>query len=228
MSRTDGILLTWQKKKEKWSANHACQEKAHQEAVQIVNVLHESIWCKETMREFIFGTQNLSQFQRKDAPNLKNVAVHLTKLDWQEKGQEFDLHAVKLEWELCLAGLQQDRNAAKSGREWLQAHHDAEVHQMWVSRKSREGDQTVTTLALQQEAHAFNIQTQGHIFGFTIKGMPLDYGAAQFFGDDVGEAFLCQVLGKSGEELAKEFEIFAIHGSQGVMLIYKLFLVIWS
>ncbi|EJT99357.1 hypothetical protein DACRYDRAFT_23914 [Dacryopinax primogenitus] len=221
MSGNDINPSTWEKRKEKWSANRARQDKAHQEVLRIVAALDESI-CRgaaasgvseEGLREVIFGTQNLARFRRKRAPNLKNVAVHLTKVDLQAKGLEFDLHLAKPDWELCLAQLQEDADAAASGRDVLKARRDAETQQIRVSRKAREGDQTATTWALWQEAHAFNVRTRGHIFGFTVKGSPLDYGAAQFFGDDVGEAFLRQVLGKSGEELAKEFEIFAIHGS---------------
>ncbi|KZT58732.1 hypothetical protein CALCODRAFT_508026 [Calocera cornea HHB12733] len=164
----------------------------------------------------MYHAKNLHRFRKERAPNLKNVAVHLTQRDFAARGEPFDLHLHEDVWKARLQELHSDPDAATAGRESLQAKKETNNHQVRVSRKGREVDHTSTAAAFQKEVHAFNIRTGGHIFGFTVKGRSLDYGTPQFFGTEMGEAFVRQLVGKSGQDLARDFEIFITQGSRGV------------
>ncbi|KZO89480.1 hypothetical protein CALVIDRAFT_569885 [Calocera viscosa TUFC12733] len=214
----------WLDRKEKWQDNRDRHAYAAELALDISAPLDESIrraslecnLAEDAMRSAVLGHQNIHRFRKERAPNLKNVAVHLTKQEFEARGQEFDMHEHGTAWKARLDILQHDPDAAQAGREILLMHRETAAHQVRVSRKAREVDHTNTAAALQKEVHAYNIWTGGHILGLTVKGRSLDYGHPQFFGTELGEAFVRQLVGKSGQELAKDFETFVTQGSRVV------------
>jgi hypothetical protein len=55
-----------------------------------------------------------------------------------------------------------------------------------------------------------------------VKGQPLDYGEPVFFGNDIGKAFLQQILRTSGQEIARKFDIFVSGGgSKGTSMFSR-------
>ncbi|EJT98585.1 hypothetical protein DACRYDRAFT_101687 [Dacryopinax primogenitus] len=216
----------WPDRERRRQENRIRHKHVKRRARDLSDMLDASIWkaaqevgiLSAAMCSEILGHQNIVRFRKQRAVNLKNVAVHLMRQEFWERGQHFDIQKDADAWKSRLDVLRADPGEEAVGCQLLEQHRSVHTNQVRITRKAREVDTTHTTLAIQNEVEAFYTRTGGHIVGFAIRGDRNDHALPQFFGNTVGESFFRQVFWKPVQEVAEDFDVYANLGVQGTIM----------